>query len=89
MAAGTADYVTAVEALLTRPAWHRHAACRGSGPADFYIGQGGDPKPARETCRRCPVRSECLAAGLDDLYGTWGGMSPEQRKHERRRRGAA
>ena len=36
--------------------------------------------PARQICLECPVRMDCLAYGLNEAYGIWGGHSPTQRK---------
>ncbi|MBA3652865.1 MAG: WhiB family transcriptional regulator [Actinobacteria bacterium] len=47
-------------------------------------------QPARkETCRRCPVRDECLAFALEggEKFGVWGGVSERDRRHLRRHRG--
>lgn len=37
---------------------------------------------AKEFCRPCPVRAQCLAGALDrrEPYGVWGGLSVEERK---------
>jgi len=34
-------------------------------------------------CEGCPVRLECLAFGLWEKYGTWGGMSERARRRLR------
>jgi len=74
-----------VRVLLHRPEWQHDAACRGQGPEAFFIERGGDLKPGRQLCRRCPVRIECFEFALahDDV---WGGTSHLQR-HAARRRG--
>jgi WhiB family transcriptional regulator, redox-sensing transcriptional regulator len=74
-------------ALLNRPAWHRRAACRGLGPGFFFAGQGSGVTEARAICRTCPVRSECLEAGLNQKFGVWGGTTERQRRRLRRERG--
>jgi WhiB family transcriptional regulator, redox-sensing transcriptional regulator len=37
---------------------------------------------ARAVCGSCPVRLLCLAYALanDELYGIWGGLTPEERQ---------
>jgi WhiB family transcriptional regulator, redox-sensing transcriptional regulator len=67
--------------LLTRPTWHRHAACRGLGTPSFFPPGGSDPMAATLVCRRCPVREECLEYALAEprLKGIWGGTSERQR----------
>ena len=49
-------------------------------------------KKAKGICGLCPVREECLQAGLDEVWGVWGGMSAEERRWlrsemDQRRRG--
>lgn len=39
---------------------------------------------AAALCAGCPLRKECLAAGLDEPYGIWGGEAPHQRRERRR-----
>lgn len=44
---------------------------------------------AREICRRCPVKAECLADALarKERYGMWGELTPiERRRIERKER---
>jgi hypothetical protein len=42
----------------------------------------GTALAAKATCAPCPARSECLlmALELDDMYGTWGGTSANERE---------
>lgn len=90
-----------VEMLLdlineARPAWHSLAACRGVGVARFFPvregghGAAGHKATVTEFCTRCPVRAECLAAGLDQPVhadqGIWGGTSARDRRRIRRQR---
>lgn len=75
--------------------WEDHAACRGTGLSLFF-GPDGEREPerldretqARAICADCPVRTECLefAIALPVRYGTWGGLSEDERAAERRRR---
>jgi WhiB family redox-sensing transcriptional regulator len=74
----------ALDALLVRPAWHAQAACRGQGPDTWFIGQGGDPEPARQICAACPVREPCAQAGRDEQHGVWAGVSARGRRAARR-----
>jgi hypothetical protein len=69
--------------LLTRyrPDWWEDAICRneGIGPDLFF-----EPSYAViRVCRRCPVRLECLASGVDERYGVWGGFMPGERRRIR------
>ncbi|MEV1168570.1 WhiB family transcriptional regulator [Nonomuraea sp. NPDC049784] len=81
------------------PAWHKQAACKDEDSALFY-GPGEDepretPKQketrierAKEICRRCPVRDECLDFNLQvsaAQHGVAGGLDEDERKSYRRR----
>lgn len=75
---------------VTRPAWHRQAACRGMGPDVFFPAPGRTAQPARAICADCPVAQECSAEALADhgLEGVWGGLTVGERD-ALRARGAA
>ena len=68
-------------------AWRSEASCAGVDPDLFYPGRGGDAEPAKAVCRRCPVRSQCLATALlrGEKFGTWGGLTELERRPLRRR----
>jgi hypothetical protein len=48
---------------------------------------------AKATCGVCPVRVDCLAAGMDEPAGVWGGLTARERQRvaekRKRMRGAA
>lgn len=62
-----------------RPAWQRHAACRGMGtdpdtPNPFFPLTRRSTRLAREICATCTVRTDCLAyAERHGVEGVWGG----------------
>lgn len=73
--------------------WVEHANCRlpeYSG-IDFYPAEhsGHHAKLAgaaiRACCAMCPVRDECLAFGMGEIHGWWGGYSRNERKRMRSR----
>lgn len=33
----------------------------------------------RELCHRCPVWKDCLTAGINETWGMWGGLTPQER----------
>lgn len=33
----------------------------------------------REICHRCPVWDKCLDKGVDEKWGMWGGLTPNER----------
>lgn len=81
--------------LVPDDSWREHAACAGVDPDLFFPEHGGRDvyHDARETCRACPVRHECLQHALDtrEEFGMWGGLNPGERLRlisQRRRAGA-
>ena len=69
--------------------WRAHAACRDHDPALFFPGPDQSAEPAKAICATCPVRVECLNAGLADPHeqGVWGGHTESERRRIRRRGG--
>jgi WhiB family redox-sensing transcriptional regulator len=67
-----------------RPAWMALANCRGVDPDIFFPSQGEDTQPAKEICKHCEVTEECLAHGLREHFGVWGGLAERQRRRMRR-----
>ena len=73
--------------------WWRYAACVDEDPELFFpVGMSGPAAQeqqarAREVCRRCPVRDECLEYALSTGvgHGVWGGTGEEERRALRRR----
>lgn len=54
-------------------------------PAIFFSAADTDQALARKTCRRCPVRVDCLTYAIDDgeRHGVWGGVlmsAPAERR---------
>jgi WhiB family redox-sensing transcriptional regulator len=72
----------------TVPAWQRSANCLGVDPDLFFPERGGSTREAKEVCRGCVVRQECLQYALDngEKFGIWGGLSERERRRLRRRR---
>jgi hypothetical protein len=50
--------------LMLRPPWTRDAACREHPDVRFFTVQGEPLEPAKQICRGCLVRSECLEHAL-------------------------
>jgi WhiB family redox-sensing transcriptional regulator len=73
------------------PAWQRSANCMGVDPDLFFPERGGSTREAKEVCRGCVVREDCLDFALDngEKFGIWGGMSERERRRIRRRRSLA
>lgn len=78
-----------------RWAWQDDAACRGEDLVLFF-GPAGERQPERDVrersakaiCAQCPARNPCLmyALSVPEKYGTWGGLTEDERASERRRR---
>jgi WhiB family redox-sensing transcriptional regulator len=63
--------------------WLDHAACADLDIGDFFVAAGHTiSEETRATCRRCPVRENCVQHfyALDISAGYGGGLSPSQRR---------
>ena len=69
-------------------AWQARANCMGVDPELFFPERGSSTREAKEVCRGCVVRSECLefAIANSEKFGIWGGMSERERRRVRRAR---
>ena len=70
-------------------AWWHQAECAKPEHAtvDWFPSRGQSVEPLRDICAACPVRDECLDDQLPEKFGFRGGMSEQQRRTERKRRG--
>ena len=73
--------------------WRSTGACLSADPDLFFpISSTGPAEKqisrAKLICAGCGVRQQCLefAMSHDQVYGIWGGTTPEDRQRERRRR---
>ena len=67
--------------LLHPPPWHADALCREHPEVDWFPDRGGPTEPAKDVCRRCLCRVECLTFALEHHErGIWGATSEKQRK---------
>lgn len=73
---------------LEESEWKSEARCFGL-PVDMFYGddeeeEGAafDPREAQRVCKNCPVKVECLAAGLSNSSeaGVWGGTTVSARR---------
>jgi WhiB family redox-sensing transcriptional regulator len=62
-------------------------ACTDIGPDLFFPegaggGQSGTAVTAKQICKSCPVRLQCLeyAIANREQYGVWGGAAPRDRR---------
>jgi WhiB family redox-sensing transcriptional regulator len=79
--------------LLQNYEWQRAAACRGMDTNIFFESdnsrfnkRGPDVRRAKEICKPCPVRDECLEAAKvnNEQFGIFGGTTPGERRSMRR-----
>ena len=70
------------------PTWQRQANCMGVDPDLFFPERGASTREAKEVCRGCVVRQDCLefAIANGEKFGIWGGMSERERRRVRRAR---
>ncbi len=76
----------------TAPNWRADGACLSADPDLFFPRSSAGPAEkqiarAKRICAGCLVRQECLDFALshDQVYGIWGGTTPEDRQRDRRR----
>jgi len=68
--------------------WKDHSNCLGVDPDLFFPERGASTREAKEVCRGCVVRDDCLEYALlnGEKFGIWGGMSERERRRIRRQR---
>ncbi len=68
--------------------WQESSNCLGVDPDLFFPERGASTKEAKEVCRGCVVRNDCLEFALanGEKFGIWGGMSERERRRIRRQR---
>ena len=73
--------------------WRSAGACLSADPDLFFPISSAGPgarqiAQAKVICAGCPVRRECLDFALahDQVYGIWGGTTPDDRQRDRRRK---
>ena len=66
--------------------WQARSNCMGVDPDLFFPERGASTREAKEVCRGCVVREECLEYALDngEKFGIWGGLSERERRRLRR-----
>jgi WhiB family transcriptional regulator, redox-sensing transcriptional regulator len=70
------------------PDWKSQANCMGVDPDLFFPERGMSTREAKEVCRGCVVREDCLEYALanGEKFGIWGGLSERERRRIRRAR---
>jgi WhiB family redox-sensing transcriptional regulator len=90
-AAGQEATVHIADETAELPGWQDFANCLGVDPDLFFPERGASTREAKEVCRGCVVREDCLEYALDngEKFGIWGGMSERERRRLRRQRALA
>lgn len=62
--------------------WRLGAPCTRVDPEVFFPDPSESAEPARQVCRGCGVRAQCLEFALanDVRFGVWGGLSEAERR---------
>jgi WhiB family redox-sensing transcriptional regulator len=62
--------------------WRDDAICAQTDPEAFFPEKGGSTREAKQICRSCDVRPECLDYALahNERFGIWGGLSERDRR---------
>lgn len=71
--------------------WQDFANCLGVDPDLFFPERGASTREAKEVCKGCVVRNDCLEYALEngEKFGIWGGLSERERRRIRRQRSLA
>jgi WhiB family redox-sensing transcriptional regulator len=87
---GKESHVEIVELMsgMEDRGWQARANCMGVDPDLFFPERGASTREAKEVCRGCVAREDCLEYALDngEKFGIWGGMSERERRRLRRAR---
>jgi WhiB family redox-sensing transcriptional regulator len=69
--------------------WSSQSACQYTDPEVFFPEKGKNANQAKQICRRCPVKGECLEFAVQTCqeHGIWGGLSEPERRELRRSKG--
>lgn len=75
----------------TTAEFEQYGNCKGVDPDLFFPERGASTREAKEVCRGCVVRDECLEYAITngEKFGIWGGMSERERRRIRRQRALA
>jgi len=67
--------------------WQDQANCLGVDPDLFFPERGASTREAKEVCRGCVVKQDCLDFALTngEKFGIWGGLSERERRKLRRK----
>ena len=70
--------------MITTPDWMSDSLCRKK-HGDIWFPPFETTTPeinyaiAKKVCNVCPVWADCLSFGKKEIYGVWGGLTPQER----------
>lgn len=70
--------------MKTTPDWMSESLCRRK-HGDIWFPPFETTTPeinyaiAKKVCNVCPVWADCLTIGMKEIYGVWGGLTPQDR----------
>jgi WhiB family redox-sensing transcriptional regulator len=78
-----------LSAIITDQDWRAEALCAQVDPDLFFAVGAREHREAKQVCRQCPVRMECLVHAMEAPidHGIWGGMTERERRRFRRQAG--
>ena len=70
--------------MKSTPEWMKYSLCKNrAGDIWFPPFDATNPEQyyaiAKTVCNVCPVWKECLDISIKEVYGVWGGLSPQDR----------
>jgi WhiB family redox-sensing transcriptional regulator len=85
------DVASSTNPVDEQKSWQDQANCLGVDPDLFFPERGASTREAKEVCRGCVVRLDCLEYALanGEKFGIWGGLSERERRRLRRQRALA
>lgn len=66
---------------LVKPSWMKEGLCYEDKELQklFFSNLKRHVLQVKMICRGCPVRATCEEYGMDEPYGTWGGITEDER----------
>ena len=76
------DVASSTNPVDEQKSWQDQANCLGVDPDLFFPERGASTREAKEVCRGCVVRLDCLEYALanGEKFGIWGGLSERERR---------
>lgn len=66
--------------ILAPPDWTAQGLCVGNYSDRWYPEKGHRAMHGKRICEQCPVIEQCREYGMDEYWGTWGGLDGDERR---------